>query len=264
MLDKSAISEQSLNNPNQTNQTLSSKESIFKKNDFYNRRERLRGKDAVIGYLKLILLSYDHNIEEYLEDIDQEKYEEMKTVLHIAPGYKPVRMVYGFYTHKYGIAMGTFLALLYPLPYSLLFLFTFLDFQVPFLAIFVLAGMRSGAIGIHIKYFLHWPRYQFQWIVLLFTAIISITFENSIPCLIQIIYSFSSTLYLCFSPSSSRMNSGMKQRGRRTQTIALRLPGLTATTSTMRGSTSPRWIPIGPRPSSQTCPKRTLTPPLLF
>ena len=103
----------------------------------------------------------------------------MKQILHIAPGYKPIRLVYGFYFHKYGLLPGILLALLYPLPYSLLFLFTYFDSHVPFWALFALAGLRSGAIGIHIKYFLHWPSYKFQWIVLLFTAFISNIFRNS-------------------------------------------------------------------------------------
>lgn len=75
--------------------------------------------------------------------------------------------------------MGTLAALIYPLPYSLLYLFITVDFQVPFLAIFMLAGMRSGAIALLLKYCLHFPRYIFHWIVLLFTIVIGIILPNS-------------------------------------------------------------------------------------
>lgn len=108
----------------------------------------------------------------------------MKQVLSIAPGYKPIRSVYGFYAHKYGITKGILLAMLYPLPYSILFLMIYRDFQVPFLAIFALAGMRSGAIGIHIKYFLHFPKLIFQRIIFIFTIVIALLVPNSTSSLI--------------------------------------------------------------------------------
>lgn len=86
--------------------------------------------------------------------------------------------------------MGTLAALIYPLPYSLLYLFITVDFQVPFLAIFMLAGMRSGAIALLLKYCLHFPRYIFHWIVLLFTIVIGIILPNSKCGYIQTIFTF--------------------------------------------------------------------------
>ena len=103
----------------------------------------------------------------------------MKKIMATAPGYKPLRIVYGFYTHKYGVFKGLLLALLYPLPYSLLFLMISMTYKVPLMVLFALAGMRSGAIGINIKYFLHLPKYGFQWIVFLFTIFISLVITNS-------------------------------------------------------------------------------------
>lgn len=103
----------------------------------------------------------------------------MLRITRIAPGYKPIQYVYLFYTYKYGIIIGTLAALLYPLPYSLLYLYMTVDMYVPFIAIFMLAGMRSGTIALLLKYCLHFPRYIFHWIVLIFTVFIGIFLPNS-------------------------------------------------------------------------------------
>lgn len=50
---------------------------------------------------------------------------------------------------------------------------------MPFVAIFMLAGMRSGAIALLLKYSLHFPKQVFHWIVLVFTVLIGILLPNS-------------------------------------------------------------------------------------
>lgn len=80
---------------------------------------------------------------------------------------------------KYGISIGTLAGFLYPLPYSILFLMIPVDLNVPFLAIFMLAGMRSGTLALLMKYCLHFPQQIFHWIVLIFTVLIGILFPNS-------------------------------------------------------------------------------------
>lgn len=100
-------------------------------------------------------------------------------LLKVAPGYKCIQYVYMFYFLKYGFVIGIIAALLYPLPYSILFLMITVDLQVPFVAIFMLAGMRSGALALLLKYCLHFPKHNFHWIVLLFTVVIGIILPNS-------------------------------------------------------------------------------------
>lgn len=75
--------------------------------------------------------------------------------------------------------MGTLAAIIYPLPYSILFLMITIDVNVPFVAIFMLAGMRSGAIALLLKYCLHFPKQVFHWIVLVFTVLIGVFLPNS-------------------------------------------------------------------------------------
>ena len=43
----------------------------------------------------------------------------------------------------------------------------------------MLAGMRSGAIALLLKYCLHFPKHTFHWIVLIFTVLIGIFMPNS-------------------------------------------------------------------------------------
>lgn len=97
----------------------------------------------------------------------------------MAPGYKPVQYVFTFYALKYNYAVGLIAALLYPLPYSLLFLMIPITFTLPFLAIFILAGMKSGALALLLKYCLHFPKSTFHWIVFLFTVFIGVFLPNS-------------------------------------------------------------------------------------
>lgn len=72
-------------------------------------------------------------------------------------------------------------ALLYPLPYSILFLMITVDLEVPLVAIFMMAGMRSGAIALLLKYCFHFPKHAFHWIVFVFTILVGILFCNSTP-----------------------------------------------------------------------------------
>jgi hypothetical protein len=53
------------------------------------------------------------------------------------------------------------------------------DLDVPFIAIFMLAGMRSGTLALLMKYCLHFPKHIFHWIVLIFTILIGILIPNS-------------------------------------------------------------------------------------
>jgi hypothetical protein len=80
---------------------------------------------------------------------------------------------------KYGLFVGILTALLYPLTYSIMFLMITVDIEIPFIAIFMLAGMRSGAIALLLKYCLHFPKHTFHWIVLIFTVLIGIFMPNS-------------------------------------------------------------------------------------
>lgn len=80
---------------------------------------------------------------------------------------------------KYGMFAGFFAAFTYPLPYSVLFLMITVDINVPFVAIFMLAGMRSGAIALLLKYSFHFPKHVFHWIVFIFTILIGIFLPNS-------------------------------------------------------------------------------------
>ncbi len=80
---------------------------------------------------------------------------------------------------KYGTLMGILAAVLYPLPYSILFLLIPVDLKVPFVAIFMLAGMRSSAIALMLKYCFHFPSHIFHWIVLTFTVLVGIFLPNS-------------------------------------------------------------------------------------
>lgn len=130
-------------------------------------------------FAKLILFSYEFNLLDYLRSIDAEVTEEVVDILKISPGYKPIQYIYVFYTLKYGIAVGVATALLYHLPYSILFLMIPVDLNVPFVAIFMLAGMRSGALALLLKYCLHFPKQAFHWIVLIFTVLIGIVLPNS-------------------------------------------------------------------------------------
>lgn len=103
----------------------------------------------------------------------------MIDIIKIAPGYKPIQYVYMFYALKYGVVAGIVAALIYPLPYSILFLMITVDLNVPFICIFMLAGMRSGTLALLLKYCMHFPRHGFHWIVLVFTVLIGILFQNS-------------------------------------------------------------------------------------
>lgn len=142
-------------------------------------------------YLKLILFSYEFNMHEYLRDIDEQITEKVIDLLKIAPGYKSIQHVYIFYTLKYNIVVGTMAAIIYPLPYSLLFLFITIDLSLPFVAVFVLAGVRSGAMALLLKYCLHFPKHIFHWIVLIFTALIGVFLPNSNLGHMQIIFTCS-------------------------------------------------------------------------
>lgn len=116
---------------------------------------------------------------EYLHEIDATITDEAIELLKIAPGYKPIQYIYTFYMLKYGIVTGTMAALIYPLPYSILFLMITVDLEVPLVAIFMLAGMRSGAIALLLKYCFHFPKHAFHWIVFVFTILIGIFLCNS-------------------------------------------------------------------------------------
>jgi hypothetical protein len=74
---------------------------------------------------------------------------------------------------------GIIATLLYPLPYSIAFLMITADLQIPFVAIFMFAGMRSGAVALLLKYCLHFPKHMFHWIVLSFTVLIGLFMPNS-------------------------------------------------------------------------------------
>lgn len=100
-------------------------------------------------------------------------------MLKLAPGYKPVQYIFTFYTLKYNYVIGLLAALIYPLPYSVLFMIIPGEFTVPFLAIFALAGMRSGTLALLLKYCLHFPKSPFHWIVFVFTVFIGVFLPNS-------------------------------------------------------------------------------------
>lgn len=53
------------------------------------------------------------------------------------------------------------------------------DLNVPFVAIFMLAGMRSGVLALLMKYCFHFPKQIFHWIVLIFTVLIGVLIPNS-------------------------------------------------------------------------------------
>ena len=114
-----------------------------------------------------------------MEKIDSGLTAKIKDLLKIAPGYKPIQYVFTFYTLKYNYMIGLLAALLYPLPYSILFLMIPRTFVLPFLAIFILAGMKSGTLALLLKYCLHFPKSPFQWIVFVFTVFIGVFLPNS-------------------------------------------------------------------------------------
>lgn len=142
--------------------------------------------------MRLILFSYEFNLLDYLRSVDAELTEEVIDILKISPGYKPIQYIYLFYTLKYGIIAGTVAAFMYPLPYSILFLMIPVDLNVPFVAIFMLAGMRSGALALLLKYCLHFPKHVFHWIVLIFTILIGILLPNSNLSIYLRLYFYSS------------------------------------------------------------------------
>lgn len=127
----------------------------------------------------MCLFSYEFNLLDYLRAIDPKRIEEVIDTLKVAPGYKPIQYIYTFYMFKYGILIGGLAAFVYPLPYSILFLMIPVDLNVPFVAIFMLAGMRSGALALLLKYCLHFPKHIFHWIVLIFTVLIGLFLNNS-------------------------------------------------------------------------------------
>lgn len=100
-------------------------------------------------------------------------------MLKLAPGYKPIQYVFTFYALKYNYVIGLLAALIYPLPYSIVFMMTPASFSLPFLAIFALAGMRSGTLALLLKYCLHFPKSTFHWIVFLFTVFVGVFLPNS-------------------------------------------------------------------------------------
>lgn len=142
---------------------------------------------ALWEFLKLILFTYEFNLIDSLRKIDPEKTDQVIELIKIAPGYKPIQYIYTFYTLKYGLLTGTLAAACYPLPYSILFLMIPVDLEVPFVAVFMLAGMRSGALALLLKYCLHFPKHTFHWIVFVFTVLIGILIPNStLPSMLRL------------------------------------------------------------------------------
>lgn len=145
----------------------------------------------------------------------------MIDLLKISPGYKCIQHIYMFYLLKYGFVVGLLAALIYPLPYSILFLMITVDLDVPFVAIFMLAGMRSGAIALLLKYCFHFPKHTFHWIVLLFTIAIGIILPNSnftltkttfLFCCLPSVYSYRCTLIAQIQDNQHHHNNSFQEK----------------------------------------------------
>ena len=123
----------------------------------------------------------------------------------MTPGYKSTQYIFTYYLITSNIINAFAMALLYPLPYVILF--TYLGFYLEdaeasqhwdysALVLIILTGVRSSLIALLAKYALVAPEGKFYWVVFISTIVIATFFRNNYVYLILYIISIFLSFYI--------------------------------------------------------------------
>lgn len=72
-------------------------------------------------YLKIIFFGFQYNIRKWMTDSDPTLMKYVDEVLKMSPGYKSTQYIFTYYLITSNIWTAFGMALLYPLPYAILF-----------------------------------------------------------------------------------------------------------------------------------------------
>lgn len=118
------------------------------------------------SYLKLILFGFQFNIKALMHEKDPTFMRIVDELLKMVPGYKSTQYIFTYYLLTSNIANAFLMALLYPLPYVILFTYIgFLldqadinqDWNYSPLILIILTGVRASLIALLGKYALVAP-----------------------------------------------------------------------------------------------------------
>jgi hypothetical protein len=79
-------------------------------------------------YLKIILFGFQFNIRNWMHELDPTFMKIVDEMLKMTPGYKSTQYIFTYYLITSNIFNAFVMALLYPLPYAIVF--TYLGFYL--------------------------------------------------------------------------------------------------------------------------------------
>lgn len=89
--------------------------------------QRKKGIDFV-QYLKIIIFGFQYNIRNWMHEHDPTYMKAVDEILKMSPGYKSTQYIFTYFLLTSNILNAFAMALLYPLPYAIIF--TYIGFYL--------------------------------------------------------------------------------------------------------------------------------------
>lgn len=137
-------------------------------------------------------------------------------LLKMVPGYRSTQHIFTYYLLTSNIANAFTMALLYPLPYAILFTYvgfllvkadTDQNWDYSPLILIILTGVRASLIALLGKYALVAPQGKFYWVVFVSTFVICTFFRSNYVYIIMYVVSIFLSFYVKEDARSSSLNN---------------------------------------------------------
>jgi hypothetical protein len=168
------------------------------------------------SYIKISLFGFQFNLKNLMHEKDSSIMKIVDELLKMVPGYKSTQYIFTYYLLTSNIANAFTMALLYPLPYAILFTYvgfflvkadTDKDWEYSPLILIILTGVRASLIALLGKYALVAPEGKFYWVVFVSTFVICTFFRSNYVYIILYVVSIFLSFYVKEDARRSSINN---------------------------------------------------------